>query len=156
MPSYKSVQHKCIKDGQEYAYIESDLCSGRSATSTTPKNVERVLATINKDWQLIVQEPEAEVGIPNTTESEILSQDLGMECVVANFVPQLLLPEQKEHHTAVANDLIQTATKKVIIRDESWVYGYDVEMKDLSTQWKLPGSPHWRRHGKIAARSGQC
>ena len=51
-------------------------------------------------------------------------QDLGMKRVKAKFVPQLLLPEQKEHHAAVANDLIQTATnepdflKKVITRDE--------------------------------------
>ena len=49
-----------------------------------------------------------------------------MEHVVSKFVLCLLLPEQKEHHTAVANGLIQTATnepdflKKVITRDESW------------------------------------
>ena len=47
----------------------------------------------------------------------------------------LLLPEQKEHLAAVANDLIQTATnepdflKKLITRDESWVYGYDLGNK---------------------------
>ena len=31
---------------------------------------------------------------------------------VAKFIPQLLLPEQKEHHAAIANDLIQTATSE--------------------------------------------
>ena len=47
-----------------------------------------------------------------------------MKCVVAKFVLWLLLPEQKEHCAAVANDLIQTATnepdflKKVITRNE--------------------------------------
>ena len=50
--------------------------------------------------------------------------DLGIKHVMATFVPPLLLPEQKEHCAAVANDLIQTATnepdllKKVITRDE--------------------------------------
>ena len=39
-------------------------------------------------------------------------QDLGMKCVMAKFVPWLLLPEQKEHCAAVANDLIQTATNE--------------------------------------------
>ena len=58
-----------------------------------------------------------------------------MKCVVAKFIPWLLLPEQKEHCAAAANDLIQTATnepdflKKVITRDELWVYGYDPETK---------------------------
>ena len=48
----------------------------------------------------------------------------------------------------VANDLIQTTTnepdflKKVITRDESWVYSYDLERKAQSSQWKSPGSPH--------------
>ena len=50
--------------------------------------------------------------LSKTTLSEILMQDLGMKCVVARFVPQLLLPEQQEHHAAVANDLIQTATNE--------------------------------------------
>ena len=60
---------------------------------------------------------------------------------------QLLLPEQKGHRAIVANDLIQTATnepdflKKVITRDESWVYSSDLETKAQSSQWKLPGSP---------------
>ena len=40
------------KDGQES--VESDPHSGRSATSRTPENVERVWAAINKDWRLTV------------------------------------------------------------------------------------------------------
>ena len=70
-----------------------------------------------------------------------------MKPVMAKFILWFLLPEQKEHHDAVANDLIQTATgepdflKKVITRDTSWVYGYDLETKAQSSQWKSPGSP---------------
>ena len=66
-------------------------------------------------------------GGSQTTVSKILMQDLGMKCVVAKSLPQLLLPEQKEHRAAVANDLIQpTANEldvlKVITGDESRVY----------------------------------
>ena len=59
----------------------------------------------------------------------------GMKRVVAKFVPLFLPLEQKEHCAAVANDLTQTTTnepdflKKVITRDELWVYGYDPETK---------------------------
>ena len=54
-----------------------------------------------------------------------------MKCVVAKSVLWLLLPEQKEHYAAAANDLIQTATNEpdFLIRDELWVYGYDPETK---------------------------
>ena len=74
-------------------------------------------------------------------------QNLGIKCVVAEFVLWLPLPEQKEHRAAGANDLIQTTTnkpdflKKVITRYESWVYGYDPQMKAQLSQWKSPGSP---------------
>ena len=67
------------------------------------------------------------------------------------FVLWLLLPEQKEHRAAVANDLIQTATneadflKKVIPGAESWDYGCDLEMKAQLSQWELSGSPHWKK-----------
>ena len=81
----------------------------------------------NKDRWLTVQELEADLGIPKTTVSKILTQDLGMKCVMAKFIPWLLLPEQKEYCAAIANDLIQTVTnepdflKKVITGDELWV-----------------------------------
>ena len=39
-------------------------------------------------------------------------QYFGIKRVLAKFVPWLLLPEQKEHHAAVANDLIQTPTNE--------------------------------------------
>ena len=70
-----------------------------------------------------------------------------MKRVVAKFIPWLLLPEQKEHHAAVANDFTQSAIdepdflKKVITRDEWWVYNYDLVTKALSSQWNSPGSP---------------
>ena len=60
-------------------------------------------------------------------------------------------PEQKEHCAAVADDLIQTATnepdflKKVITRDESWDYDYDLETKVQLSQWKSLGSPHLKK-----------
>ena len=59
-----------------------------------------------------------------------------MKCVVAEIVPWFLLLEQKEDCAAVANALIQTIPnepdflRKVITRDEWWVYGYD----DLGTK----------------------
>ena len=58
-------------------------------------------------WEL-----EADLGIPKTTVSEILTQDFGMKCVMAKFILWLSLLEQKEHHATVANDLIQTTTNE--------------------------------------------
>ena len=92
------VWHKRFKDGWES--VESDPCSGRPATSRTPENVEHVQAEINKDQRPTVQELEADLEIPKPTVFKIFMQDLGMKCVVAKFVLQPLLPEQKEHRAA--------------------------------------------------------
>ena len=59
-----------------------------------------------------MQELEADLGVPKTTVSEVLTKDFGMRCVVEKFILGLLLPEQKEHCAAVASDLIQTATNE--------------------------------------------
>ena len=40
--------------------------------------------------------------------SEILTQDLGIKCVVAKFILWLPLPEQKEHCATIANDAGRT------------------------------------------------
>ena len=118
----------------------------RACNKQNTWEVECVRAAVNKDWWLTVQELQADPEIPKTTVPEILTQDRGMKHVMAKFTLWLLLSEQKEQCAAVANDLIQTTTnepdflKKVITRNESWVYSYDPEMKAQSSQWKLPDS----------------
>ena len=54
-----------------------------------------------------------DLGISKTTVSEILMQDLGVKCVV-----RLLLPEQKEHHVAVANDFIPKRILQSVLKSE--------------------------------------
>lgn len=143
------VWHKRFKDGRES--VESDPRSGRPATSRTPENVERVRAAVSQGRRLTVRELEADLGIPKTTVSQILTQDLGLKRVTAKFVPQLLLPEQKGHRAAAAGGLTQTASnepdllKKVVTGDESSVYTCDPETKTQSSQWKSPGAPRLKR-----------
>ena len=65
------VWHKCFEDGRES--VERDPCFERPATSRTPENDECAWAAINKDQRLIVRELEADLGIPKTTVSEVLT-----------------------------------------------------------------------------------
>ena len=46
-----------------------------------------------------------------------------MKCVMAKAVPWLLLPEQKEHLAAVANDFIQTNTNEPdLVPCDFWLF----------------------------------
>jgi hypothetical protein len=71
--------------------------------------------------------------------------------IAAKFVPRHLTPEQKEHRVAICQELHQHALgdplfmSKVNTGDESWVYGYDPETRQQSSQWKSPGSPRLKK-----------
>ena len=39
--------------------------------------------------------------------------------------------------------------KKVITGDESWVYGYDIETKAQSSQWKRPEEPRLKKARQV-------
>ena len=70
-----------------------------------------------------------------------------MTRVCAKFIPELLSAEQKNFRLEIAQDNLgmvnndDTVLKKVITGDESWVYGYDPETKQQSSQWKRPDEP---------------
>ena len=62
-------------------------------------------------------------------------------------MPHLLTDDQKENRVEISQEMLANANgnenflKKIIIGDERWVYGYDVETKMQSSQWMGKGSP---------------
>jgi histone-lysine N-methyltransferase SETMAR len=86
----------------------------------------------------------------------ILTQDLGMRRVSAKLVPCLLAQEPTEHRATACRELLQRAENyatflpSIITRDdESWVYDYDPETKQMSSQWKTPSSPRPKKARQV-------
>jgi len=137
--------YKRFKNGR--TSVDSDSRSGRPATGKTSDNVERVRVAIEQDRRLTVRELEGDLAIPKSTVYRILSEDLGMTRVCAKFIPKLLSEQQKSLRLEIAKDNLEMINsdenllKKVITGDESWVYGYDPETKQQSSQWKHASSP---------------
>ena len=74
-----------------------------------------------------------------------------MRLTAANFVPRLLSNDQRDHRVMVRTEL-QKAVRhdsnflsRVIFVDESWLYDYDPEKKQQSSQWKTPSSPRLKK-----------
>jgi len=70
-----------------------------------------------------------------------------MRQIAAKFVPRLLDNDQRDHQVQVCTEL-QKAVRhdpnflsRVITGDESWLYDYDPETKQKSSQRKTPPSP---------------
>jgi hypothetical protein len=81
-----------------------------------------------------------------------------MHLFAAKFVSRILTTEQKEQHINMCEELCQIASdnatflSRVITGDESWIYGYDPEPKQQSSQWKSPNSPRPKRERQVNSR----
>jgi len=86
---------------------------------------------------------------------KILTEDLRMRCVSAKFVPRLLTAEQKDDRVSLCTDLREQAQNDpnfmslVVTVDESWVYRYDPETKQMSSQWKTASSPRLKKAWQV-------
>jgi hypothetical protein len=76
-----------------------------------------------------------------------LTNDLAMWGVSLKFVPKLLMMEQKQLLLEVLQDMLDYTNSNpeflniMTTGDESWVYGYGLETKAQSSQWKHSTSP---------------
>jgi hypothetical protein len=91
--------------------------------------------------KITVREVPEEVGINKSLCHTILTEKLEMHHVAAKFVSCLLTDEQRAQRVTVSRELFDRSNadenflKNVIIRDETWVYRYDIETKAQSLQW---------------------
>jgi len=82
--------------------------------------------------------------------------------VSAKLVPKLLTEKQMEHPIEVCLDLKNWVSndpsyiKSIIMGDETWVYGYDPEIKVQSSQWKTANSSRPKNVVRSGQTSKQC
>jgi hypothetical protein len=78
------------------------------------------------------------VGISYGVCQKILREILNTSRIAARFVPQLLTNDQKQQRVNVCLELQEKANEdptfisRIIMDDESWMYGYDPETKQQS------------------------
>jgi hypothetical protein len=77
-----------------------------------------------------------------------------MHCTAAKFVPQLLTNHQKQHLVNVCLELGEKANdstfiSRIIMSDDSWIYGYVPQIKRQSSQWKSPQSPREKKARQV-------
>ncbi|XP_011859020.1 PREDICTED: putative uncharacterized protein FLJ37770 [Vollenhovia emeryi] len=128
--------YKMFSEGRED--VNDEERAGRPSTSITDENIDEV-----KKIGEVAEDLNISIGSCHS----IFTNDLGMRRIAAKFVPKLLTFDQKQHRINIATELLDSVRddpnllQRVITGDESWVYGYDVETKAQSSQWKLPHEP---------------
>ncbi|UYV71433.1 hypothetical protein LAZ67_8003173 [Cordylochernes scorpioides] len=105
--------YKMFSEGRED--VNDEERAGRPSTSTTDEKINEVEKMILVNRRITVREVAEDLNISIGSCHSIFINDLGMRRVAAKF--------------------------RVITGDKAWVYGYDVETKAQSSQWKLPHEP---------------
>ena len=135
--------------------MNDDARPGRPSTSTTNENTEAVNKIVMENSRITRKEVAEDVGVSVGSCHAIFSDILGLKRVAANFVPKLLNFDQKTRRMNIAQEMLNDVNddpdllKRVISGDESWVYGYDVETKAQSSQWKHTELPRPKKARQV-------
>ncbi|UYV74787.1 hypothetical protein LAZ67_12000976 [Cordylochernes scorpioides] len=145
--------YKMFSEGRED--VNDEERAGRPSTSTTDGKNNEVEKMILANRRITVREVAEDLNISIGSCHSIFINDLGMRRVAAKFVPKLLNCDQKQHRMNIANEMLDSVRddpnllQRVITVDEAWVYGYDVETKAQSSQWKLPHEPRPKKARQV-------
>jgi len=137
--------YKRFQNGREN--VEDDERPEHPSTSTSDDSVEKMKKMIMDNRRITIREVADEVCISIGSCHAIFSKVLGMKRVAPKFVPKLLNFEQKQRRVEVSQESLNEVSndpellKHIMTGDEMWVYGYDIETKTQSSQWKHPESP---------------
>ena len=116
---------------------------------------------IRADRLLTIREVAEEVRVAFDTYQKIINEDLQMRRVTAKFVPRLLTAEQKDGRVSVCTDLRDRAQNdpnfmsSVNTGDECWIYGYDPETEQMSSQWSTASSRP-KKARQVKSKSRPC
>ena len=139
--------------------VESDPRSGRQSTSRNEEMIAKVRTIVRNNRRLTVREIADDCGISMGSCDAILNDNLHVKRVWAKFVPRLLTDDQREQRQTIAHDLFERSCedvqfhKNTVTGDESWVYRYDPETKQQSSQWKGPTSPRPKKGRQVRSKT---
>lgn len=138
--------YKAYQEGRER--VEDDPREGRPSTSRNSALINTADVIIREDRRITVRELAGYLNVSVGSAFAIMHDDLAMRRVCCRWVPRLLTPEQMQHRVSVCQDLLtrfggdsNELIDRIITVDESWMYHYDSELKQQSSQWKTAASP---------------
>ncbi|UYV70801.1 hypothetical protein LAZ67_8000674 [Cordylochernes scorpioides] len=152
--------YKRFKEGREET--ADNERSGRPSTSTTPEKVDKVLELVREDRRITVREVAEEAGILFWSTQSIMKDILGVRRLNAVLVPKDLTFDQKNARKETARLNLEATTddpellKRVITRDETWIYGFDSETTLQASEWGSKMSRDQRKRGRLPAKSRSC
>ncbi len=128
--------HKTFSDGRDNMLDLPRKPRGQSGCS--PRNIRAVTELVEGDRRLSVATISSQTTSPQGTVLMLptLKLDLLLQRKTAKFIPELLSVAQIGTRLQICTNLLQASEvekellSRIIIMDESWVYQYDLQLRD--------------------------
>jgi len=120
---------------------------GRPSASSTENNINQVKEIILHNRLSSLRDIAREVHIFNESIRSILVDILGMRRVNACIVPKELNFLQKQYRQQISLDMLDHANsnatfmERIITGDETWVYEFDMQTSQQSSEWRTKAEP---------------
>ena len=140
--------------------LDDQARSGRPAEAITEDTIAAVRLIVEEDARVTYAQLEKAVGISSGSIRSILHEKLGLSKVCARWVPHRLNEDQKTARVAWCRAMLSrfdgghsNGVWEILTGDESWIYCFDPETKQQSSQWTpVGGAPpqKFRRERSVA------
>ncbi len=153
--------HKLFKMGGADTPTADKKHPGCKRSSRTDANIEKVRTLLDDDRRKTIRELVVESGLSQGTVHRIIQKDLKFSWICAKFVPRLLTPPQMDHRASLTADNLslfeeggRAFLEQIVSGDETWLYCFDPQTKQRSSQWLPKGSkrPEKALRGKTASK----
>jgi len=115
---------------------------------TTPESVDQIHEIILEDRRILAKSRAEQLGTSREQVGSIIHKDLDMRKLSAKWVPKYLNADQKFQRCQSSEQITEffrhnpnDFLSRLVTIDETWLYHYDPETKQLSMEWRYNGSP---------------
>ena len=121
---------------------------GRPKTVTTPEFIDEIHELILEDCRISAKSIAEQLGISRERVGSFIHEDLDMWKISAEWVPKCLNADHKRQRCQSSEQNLESFRRyrndflsRLVTMDETWLYNYDSETKQQSTEWRHSGSP---------------
>jgi len=122
---------------------------GRPKTMTTPEIIDQIHEFILEERRISAKSIAEQLGVSRERVGSIIHEDLDMRKFSAKCIPKCLNADQKHQRSQSSEQVLEffwhdpnDFLSRLVTRDETWLYHYDPETQQQSTEWRHSGSPH--------------